>query len=362
VRDLSSERDPVPSGSGPAPLLSVVIPTFNVESFVGPCIDSIAGQAFRDIEIIVADGASTDDTRTVLEKRLPEDPRLAAEWAGSRIGPGRARNAGAAKAAGEYLWFVDADDLVASDSLTVISERLATHRPDVLLINHEELLTDGTRRPGQDDRLITGAGNEPFTIAQRPRMLDVRLVAWNKIVRREFFQLTGAEFAAEWPYEDVPVSCDLLLAAAEITVLDHVCYHYRRPRPGSATNAGKRYRHFTVFDAWRPILKRNRDKLAVQSENSPMTEEVYHTLFQRSIWHCSALLDTPGYIARADRRAFLDQLSALYAEYVPDGYRPPGGFRGIKFALIAKDSYLGYAALGPLNKARIGARRLLAGR
>ncbi len=362
MRDPSSERDPVPSRSGPAPLLSVVIPTFNVESYVGPCIDSMAGQEFRDIEIIVADGASTDGTRTVLENRLPTEPRLTAEWAASRIGPGRARNAGAAKAVGEYLWFVDADDLVAPDSLTVIAERLAAQRPDVLLINHAELHADGTVKPGQDHALIQAAEKGSFTIARRPRMLDVRLVSWNKIVRRDFFVSTGAEFAAEWPYEDVPVSCELLLSAAEIRVLDQVCYHYRRPRPGSATNAGKRYRHFNVFDAWRPILKGNRDKLAAESENSQMTEEVYHTLFQRAIWHCSALLDTPGYIARADRRAFLDQLSALYVEYVPDGYRPPAGFRGVKFALIAKDSYLGYAALDPLNKARVAAQRLLAGR
>jgi CDP-glycerol glycerophosphotransferase len=142
-------------------------------------------------------------------------------------------------------------------------------------------------------------------------------------------------------------------------VLDRVCYLYRRQRPGSVTSTGKRYRHFLVFDAWRPILKQNRDKLAALPAASQVTEEVYHALFQRAIWHCSTILETPGYIARPDRRAFLDQLSALYSEYVPDGYRPPGGFRGVKFALIAKDSYLGYAALEPLNKARVAAKGLL---
>jgi CDP-glycerol glycerophosphotransferase len=355
MRDLSSERRPAP-----APFLSLVIPTFNVESYIERCIDAIAGQAFWNIEIVVVDGASTDATRTVLEKRLPDEPRLTVEWAGSRIGPGRARNAGAGRATGDYLWFVDADDLVTPDSLTAISERLATRRPDVLLINHEELHADGTLKPGQDHGLLTGAGSEPFTIVERPRMLDVGLVSWNKIIRREFFDSIGAEFPVDLLYEDVPVSCELLLAAGEIRVLDRVCYRYRRQRPGSTTSSGHRYRHFAVFDAWDPILKRNRDRLP--AKDPQLTEEVYHALFQRSIWHCSAILDTPGYIARSDRRAFLDQLSALYTEYVPDGYRPPGGFRGVKFALIAKDSYVGYATLDPLNKARVAAQRLLAGR
>jgi CDP-glycerol glycerophosphotransferase len=358
MRDLSSERSPAPSRFASGPLLSLVIPTYNVESYIEPCIDAIAGQTFRDIEIIVADGASTDATRTLLEKRIPDEPRLRVEYAEHRIGPGRARNAGVGKATGEYLWFVDADDLVAPDALAAIAELLATQQPDVLLIDHAELQTDGSLQPGQDHELIAGAGKEPFTIAQRLAMLELSLVSWNKIVRREFFESAGAEFAAAWPHEDVQVSCELMLSAGEIRVLDQVCYRYRRHNPGSLTSAGKRYRHFNVFDAWPPILKRNRDKLAAPG-SSQVTEEIYQALFTRSIWHCSTILETPGYIARADRRAFLDRMSALYTEYVPDGYRPPGGFRGVKFGLIARDSYLGYAALEPLNKARVAAKGLL---
>jgi CDP-glycerol glycerophosphotransferase len=361
MRDLSPERDAVSGRAGSAPLLSVVIPTYNVESYIEPCIDSIAGQSFRDIEIIVVDGASTDATPALLEKRISDEPRLTVERAVSRIGPGRARNSGARKASGEYLWFVDADDLVTPDSLAAISERLAGRRPDVLVINHAELRAEN-REVGQDHGLFAGAGDEPFTIAQRPRMLDMGLVSWNKIIRREFFESTGAEFAAEWPHEDVPVSCELLLTASEITVLDRVCYLYRRHRPGSVTSVGKRYRHFLVFDAWRPVLKQNHDKLAAQSGNSEVTEEVYRALFTRAIWHCSTILDTAGNVARADRHEYFNRLSTLYQEYVPDEYTPPGGFRGVKYALIAKDRYLAYAALTPLNKSRVATQKLLAGR
>jgi len=359
MRDPGSERDFTPSRAGKRPLLSIVIPTLDVASYIGRCIDVIAEQTFSDIEIIVIDGASTDGTRTLLETRIPREPRLNVEWEASGIGPGRARNAGVRAATGEYLWFVDADDLVAPGSLAAISERLATQRPDVLLIDHAELQADGSLKPGQDHGLVAGAGGELFTIADRPRMLGMGLVTWNKIIRREFFKSAGAEFSVDAPHEDVPVSCELLLTARAIGVLDRVCYLYRKHRPGSVTSTGKRYRHFLVFDAWRPILKQNRDKLAALSADSQVTEEVYHSLFQRAIWHCSTILETAGYIARPDRRAFLDQLSVLYSEYVPDGYHPPRGFRGVKFALIARDSYLGYAALEPLNKARVAARGLL---
>jgi CDP-glycerol glycerophosphotransferase len=359
MRDLSSAQEPIPSRPRPVPLLSIVIPTFEAEPFIGDCLNAIVRQAFQNIEIIVVDGGSKDQTPVLLEKRMTDEPRLAVICK-DRIGPGRARNEGARHAIGEYLWFVDADDRVAPGALTPIAERLMAQRPDVLLVNHAVLRADAGLEQGQDDRLITGADPQPFTIAERPWMLEMGLVSWNKIVRREFFLSSQAEFAGSWPHEDVPVSCRLLLSAPRISVLNHVCYHFWKQRAGSATDAAGS-RHLGVFDIWRPILTRYRDDLTVASGSTPVTKDLYRRLFQRAIWHCSTILDTRGYIAREDRRAFFGRLSALYTAYAPPGYRTPGGFRGIKFALIARDFYAGHEALDPVNKARNAMQRRISG-
>jgi CDP-glycerol glycerophosphotransferase len=340
------------------PLLSIVIPTYNLESYIVHCLDVITGQAFQNIEIIAVDGGSRDHTRELLEKRMPDEPRLSVIWE-ARIGPGLARKAGACRAAGEYVWFVDGDDQIAPDCLTPISEKLQAERPDILLINHAELRPDGTLKPGQDDHLLIREDGEPFAIAERPWLIDIGLVSWNKIVRREFLQLTDVDFSSSWPHEDVPVSCELLLTARRLSVLSHVCYYYRRQRPGSATSTGIRTRHFTVFNSWRPVLTRNRDRMREQSCDPQVSREVYHRLFERSVWHCTTILETAGYVSRADRHAFFSQISRLYAEHVPPGYRSPGGFRGVKFYLIGRGAYLGYAALEPLNRVRVAVQRLL---
>lgn len=361
MRDLNSAREPAPPRPAPAPLLSIVIPTFDVDRFIDTCLDALTQQTFQNFEIIVVDGGSDDQTRVLLEKRMIDEPRLAVLWQG-RVGPGPARNAGAGHAIGDYLWFVDADDQAAPGALNAIADRLRTQRPDVLLVNHEVQDGGGNLEAGQDDKLITQAGAGPFTLAERPWMLDLGMVSWNKIVRREFFHSSRAQFASSWPHEDVPVSCELMLSARQISVLNQVCYYYWKNRPDSATSAGNRFRHFGVFDAWRPILNRTRTAQMTASGSSAVATDLYRVLFQRAIWHCSTILDAEGYVGRADRREFFGRISALYADFAPTAYRPPPGLRGVKFTLIARGFYAGYAALDPLNKARVAVQRRLSRR
>jgi CDP-glycerol glycerophosphotransferase len=362
----SAEQGTAPQGACPrAPLLSIIIPTYNIDRYIGPLLDAITRQEFRNLEIIAVDGGSTDDTTVLLEKRRPEEPRLSVVPRG-RIGPGNARNVGLSHATGEYVWFVDGDDMVASECLLAISQRLLADRPDVLLVNHGIVgpgLSDPAARygPGQDDRLFARAAAGCFTIADRPWLMDLSMASWNKVIRRDFLLSTGASFRPVWPQEDVPVSCAVVLAAHRISVLSKVCYYYRKGRPGSAMHSGSPERHFEIFDAWTPVLTDAR--IRCESGDDLVTTQVYHRLFQRAIWHCSTVLETGRtgttrrLIPRHSRRLFFGQMSQLYHRHVPPGYQPPGGFRGVKFRLIASKSYRAYSALEPLNKFRVALTR-----
>jgi CDP-glycerol glycerophosphotransferase len=347
--------------TGSAPLLSIVIPVYNLGTYISSCLDTITEQDFGDIEIIAIDARSTDNTWDLLEKRRLDDGRLTLLLADKR-GPGYARNLGVARARGEYLWFVDGDDELAPGALTTVADRLRSDRPDVLVINHADLrasdLTAGQNDTvaGQDDTVLSRDAGGCGPLADRPALLDVRMVMWNKVVRREFYLASGARFLEEWPHEDVPVSCRLLLRAERISVLREVCYYFRRERPDSATKSGKRRRHFAVFSAWRLVLTGARkDALAA---DPAMPVSLYHRLFERAVWHCSTVLDArpPGgapYIADADRKDFFGQLARLYRAFKVPGYRIPGGFRGAKFALIAVRWYRAYNLLDPVNRQRI---------
>lgn len=336
----------------PAPLLSIVIPAFNAEADLPGCLDSLAGQSFRDFEIIAVDDGSADGTAAILAERAAAEPRLTC-LSCPRIGPGAARNKGAAQASGSYLWFVDADDRVAAGCLGLLAERLRSVSPDVLFLDYVLVRPDGTAEPGPDRAALAGDLPAAFTLAEQPWVIDLTMASWNKIIRKDFLQRSGAAFEAQWPHEDIPLTCRLLLEAGRLSVLALACYRYSQARPGSLMNSGESRRHFRAFEVWRAALDEVRKR--AESGDAAVTRDVQHAFFQRSVWHCSNLFDTrrrrreswrsAGLIEAADRRAFFGQLHWHYLHFRPVGYRRPGGVRGVKFRLIERDSYHLYGGL-----------------
>ncbi len=344
------------------PLISIVLPVYNAAPFLPACLDSITAQTFRDIEIIAVDGGSKDGSECILDERMRSERRLTVLHQG-RIGPGNARNLGAAKATGEYLWFVDADDVVADECLPEIAQSLKVASPDVLLVGYESVLRSGGVEAGPVAALQAGTAQTTFTLADCPQALSISMASWNKIVRREFFSRKGAAFASDWPHEDVPVSWLLLHEAQRLSFLEQLCYRYTKDTPGSAMASGDPRRHFKIFGAWRPLLEDARKR--AQTGDPLVPDYVYRALFERAIGHYSTLLDkgwgigpigTDGYVALGDRQQFFGLMHEDFDRFAPAGYQCDLGPRGLKFRLIAGNHYWLYAALSPLNKCRVRLR------
>src|ERR1700735_658750 len=122
------------------PTISVILPVYAVEEYLGACLDSIldqppAGQA--GLEVIAVDDASPDSCGAILDARARRDPRLRVLHLSRNGGPGHARNEGLALAGGDYVWFVDADDQMAGGALAAITARLEQDRPGGLLDESE---------------------------------------------------------------------------------------------------------------------------------------------------------------------------------------------------------------------------------
>src|SRR5215469_11385129 len=105
-------------GSGPRmPVISVIVPVYRVAEFLPACLDSILSGDF-DIEVIAVDDASPDGSGAILDQRAAADPRLRVVHLDRNGGQGNARNLALEQATGEYVWFVDGDDMVADGGLT----------------------------------------------------------------------------------------------------------------------------------------------------------------------------------------------------------------------------------------------------
>jgi CDP-glycerol glycerophosphotransferase len=369
-------------------LISVVIPVHGVASYLGECLDSVLGQAGPPIEVIAVDDHSPDDCPAILDRRAAADPRLRVIHLPAALGPGGARNTGLAEAAGEYVWFLDGDDMLAAGALAAVAERLTRRPGDVLLIDHEEFyprrrvsLRPGKRsrtRPGPGGALLRAADGALVRLADRPELINLSMTCWSKVFRLSFLRGLGVGFGPGI-HEDVPVSAAALLSAGRIGALDRVCYRYRRGRATSLTTPTSSA-HFAIFDSYQKVFDFIYERLREVSA-APMaagatggasqaggpgmvTDAVRCAVFERAIWHYSVILASGGLgigrfgvggmVPRGRRREWFGRMSADFARLRPAGYQVPSGARGAKLRLVERDAYWAYSLLEPVNRLRVG--------
>jgi len=330
-------------------LISVVIPVHGVEDYLDRCLDSVLGPGAgpADIEVIAIDDASPDRSGAILAAR--HDPRLRVIGTPAALGPGAARDLGAKEATGEYVWFVDGDDELAEGALPAVSESLTRLRPDVLIVDFENLYPDGTTSPSGGARYL--AGPAVTTLAEDPGLIHLTMTAWSKVFRRDFLSGLGVSFGSSGPapHEDVPVTTMALLTAGKIGVLNRVCYRYRRARRGSFLAAASDG-NFNIFRSYQQIFNLLPERSPV---SAPATPGVRVAIFDRAIWHYTTLLPL---VPRRRRREFFHQMSADFRRWRPPGAVFPPGPRGLKFRLVARDAYRTYSLLDPFNRLRVALR------
>lgn len=107
-------------GKAVTPAVSVIVPAYNIEEWLGECVESILAQTFRDFELMIVDDGSTDGTAAVAARYAAQDKRVRVVRKENE-GPGEARNAGVRKAQGRWITFVDGDDLIHPEMLTALT-------------------------------------------------------------------------------------------------------------------------------------------------------------------------------------------------------------------------------------------------
>jgi CDP-glycerol glycerophosphotransferase len=323
---------------GYAPLLTVVVPVHGVEPYLRRCLDSVLAGAGTEVEVVAVDDRSPDGCGAILDRYAAGDCRVRVARLATNVGLGRARNAGLARARGEYVWFVDGDDWLPPGTLPAVLRRLLATRPDVLMVDHVEVFDGGRTRPGTLGR-DAGDLAVPFRLAQHPRLLRLAQCAsaCTKVVRRGFLEEIGLRFHPGW-YEDCAYSYPLLMAAHRLDVLDRVCYSYRQRATGGITRTVSP-RHFDVFEQYQRLF-------AVVDRHAAAYDAFRPELFRLMVNHLLVIAGSERRLPPPLRRAFFRQAAQRYRQWLPpQGYDVPGGVAGLKHRLLRRDAYPAYAAL-----------------
>src|SRR3954466_12202952 len=206
------------------PPISVVVPLYNVEPYLAECLESIAGQTVRDLEVIMVDDGSKDRSPEIAEEFADRDERfhLIRQPNG---GLGNARNTGIKHATGEFLAFVDSDDFLAPNAYELLLSALDETGSDFATGNVLRLQSIGAkqvhflRQAFNKTRLATHVSEYPPLIADR--------VAWNKLFRRSFWDAQGRTFPEGVLNEDIPVILPAHFAAKSVDVIADPIYYWR---------------------------------------------------------------------------------------------------------------------------------------
>lgn len=123
-------------------LVSVIIPVYNCENYLSSCIESVMSQSYKNIELILVDDGSTDQSTKMCDELSKSDNRIKTIHQ-QNSGPAAARNRGIDMASGEYIFFLDSDDIIDRESIEILVDAYREHNPDLVMSNFNKLEHNG---------------------------------------------------------------------------------------------------------------------------------------------------------------------------------------------------------------------------
>jgi FkbM family methyltransferase len=239
-----------------APLVSVIVAAYNVEKYLSQCLDSLVNQTLKNIEIIVINDASTDNSPKIIDDYRSRYPNIRVFNCESNLGPASARNIGLRVAKGEYIGFTDGDDWADPRKYELMYRRAERDSAEILIACIRPFVEDEKWFISGNDQHIWDALSPEFKQTvfhanQEPRVFVMDPSVWAKLYKRSFLQEQGLEFEEGMNFaEDVTFDFAALWKAERISLLDRPLSFYRLNRPGQITGRTDRriLETFTGFE------------------------------------------------------------------------------------------------------------------
>ncbi|HFU4058901.1 TPA: glycosyltransferase family 2 protein [Streptococcus suis] len=228
------------------PKVSIIVPVYNTEKYIGECIESILKQTLTDIELILIDDCSTDQSLTIIKNYADKDQRVTLVESAVNTGVGEARNKGIKLATGEYIAFVDSDDFVKEDMFEKLYAQAIKDQADLVLCDTGTFSSDGRAKSVWYKAIYGKAYLKDIFHNTQP---TARMVARELIDSLQFRFLPGM---GEGIY------FELMIHARHITTVPEKLYIYRS-REGSLSTTPNPQNNWKSMENNRIMGERNPD-------------------------------------------------------------------------------------------------------
>lgn len=215
---------------------SIIVPVYNVENYLRPCLDSLITQTFENLEIILVEDGSKDKSPEICQEYLRKDKRIQVYYMENK-GPGATRNLGLKKATGDYVMFVDSDDFIEKDTCETFAKAIEEKNyPDILMADALYYLADKTTKPKRKGKIWEESekGITYWVENQKRKAMASSLVV--HICKRSFLVEHSLRFPEGRYHEDTHWTFQIYLKAKRVSFLPFAFY-YHVMRPGSITHS-----------------------------------------------------------------------------------------------------------------------------
>lgn len=292
------------------PELSVIVTAYNIDAYIDECLESVLAQTLEDIEVIVVDDGSSDQTPQIIASWAERDSRVLPVFLpeNSPGGIATAANTGLDRATGRWVGFVDGDDFIEPEMFERLVSAAVTHDADLAMCQYLEVDPDGLEREPADahrwDELPGPALR--LDLDTRKRLLRFVAVPWRKLYRRSLLEDNAIRFpVGDHFYEDNPFHWAVLAAATSIALVPDVLCRHRIGRAGQ-TMATADERLFRIFEHHATIHRRLQDTGVLEAYETALVAWVISQLE----WISAR---TPPQL----RRTLFDTLVPIFAQYQP---------------------------------------------
>lgn len=220
------------------PKVSIIVPIYNVEKYLERCINSLIGQTLDDIQIILVNDGSTDNSGEIAKEYAIKHQDKIMYLEKENGGLSDARNYGLPYATGEYIAFLDSDDYIDKEAYKAMYDKAKQENADYLEC---DFIWEYPNKLKEDKRVDYKNKKEMLAF--------VRVVAWNKLIKREVIEKNKLEFPKGLRYEDVEFTYKLIPHLNKVSYIDKYFIHYTQ-RENSIANVqnARTAEIFTILD------------------------------------------------------------------------------------------------------------------
>lgn len=310
------------------PLVSVIVPVYNVKNYVERCVESILQQTYTHLEIILVDDGSADGSSELLKKWHDARIRIITQENG---GQAAARNTGLDEMTGDYLIMVDSDDYIATNLVEKCLETVDKTKADLVIFTSNNINQDGDMQyiPRNSGYLLTDAGSVP----------------WNKFYIASLWE--NLRFKTGYWYEDLGIVPVVVLRAMNPVKIEDALYYYVTDRVDSQSNLQKDTKFLDVI----PMLDNVKVELEKLQAYEPHKKEV-ETLYMEHLVYRTVLRKIIYLEGIKERKEALQivrkTMNTEFPKWWKNGYRSGSGATA-KLKALAIHLYLrGFVRLGDL--------------